>query len=397
MGPNAQQGRQRPAFDPAAFNRLARLERHTGNSLPYASGQINNSIDLPNVGYHYRIMLDLNLTGTSAGSVSGSFMSGAYNSAEGRFPAPLGMLPGIKYTLNTSNPIWNTDAYGAHRLALIANRGIDPWVMVATAADIGRLRKEIDLFNIYNVTDAAFVLPGAAIVASKAYAYNVSLPLALTLGEIATAGLIPVQDVRINPQLYIDFGAFATAGVLATVGADVGTIVGSLLTHTDFFVAPPGVRPDTRYAMQTSYRIQSITATGDNIFRANIGGVLLRTLFTMWNVSNSVINAMNTTDTSQWRMRVNQGILIENRNPKTFFSDERRWYSKILPDECYCFDHVASGFGEPGMPSLRDRLETRMFTLVEFLWNQVTTPSSGSTRVYQQELVDLQRLGAMGA
>jgi hypothetical protein len=206
-----------------------------------------------------------------------------------------------------------------------------------------------------------------------------------------------VQDVRINPQLYIDFGAHATNNVLATVGADVGTVTGSLLTHTDFFVAPPGVRPDTRYAMQTSYRIQSITATGDNIFRANIGGVLLRTMFTMWNVSNSVINAITTADISQLRMRVNQGILVENRTPQTFIADENRWYSKRLPDECYVWDHVASGFGEPGMPSLRDRLETRMFTLVEFLWNQVTTPSSGTARVYQQELVDLQRLGAMGA
>lgn len=401
-------GQQVMAPNPALFNRVARLQRHLVGAVQYSPAVAGRFLELPNVGYHYRTFSQFDLQSQTIAAPSGRWLSGQFGGNTTRFPAPTGVLRGHRYTLNVSSPIYASDGYGNYIIQLVNNRGLDPFTQVATGS-VGRNRKERATFAILNQTTGALVLPDALLAGTTAYSLRGSFLIALTLGESAAAGLIPVQDIRITPQLFFDFGDLTD---LVSVpgdfsgGTGTGQFAGNFNVIVDFFTVPSdSIRPDTSFVLQTRNDIQSVSGTGDQIYRPQIGGVILKTIFTVWNNSRAVdVSASGagsggsavaaTTGVDNLRLRIQQGVTLENLLPQIHVMDERRWYSKLLPDECYVFDHV-TGFGDPTLPSLRDRIASNQLTRLEYIlqWaTGLTVTQQAELRNYIMQLVPLPRV-----
>jgi hypothetical protein len=388
MGPN-----------PALFNRVARLQRHQVGSVQYSPATSGRFIELPNVGYHYRpwAQFDLDSVQNTVANPTGRWLSGQFGGNTARFPAPLQIVRGLRYTLNVSSPIYASDGYGNYVIQLVSNRGLDPFSQVASGM-VGRNRKERAVFCILNTTTGALVLPDSAVAGATRYVVRGVYLIPLTLGESAAAGLIPVQDIRITPQIFFDFGDLTD---LVSVPADFQQqFAGNFNIFVDFFTVPDDtIRPDTSFVMQTRNDILSVSGTGDQIYRPQIGGVILKTLFTIWNNSRAIdvstaTGATPTTGVDNLRLRVQQGVTLENLFPQIHIMDERRWYSKYLPDELFIFDHL-TGFGDPTLPSLRDRIASNQLTRLEYIlqWNSsLTVTATAELRNYIQQLVPLPRV-----
>jgi hypothetical protein len=63
-----------------------------------------------------------------------------------------------------------------------------------------------------------------------------------------------------------------------------------------------------------------------------------------------------------------------------------------MPHNVISFDHVASGFGDPGMPSLRDRIESGKLTLLEYQWDQDVLTTAGEWRGVFEQLLPLPKV-----
>jgi hypothetical protein len=400
----AQRGRGGQAVqgpNPALFNRVARLQRHLVGAVAYAPAVAGRFIELPNVGYHYRTFSQFDLTATSIAAPAGRFLSGHFGANTARFPCPMQMARGHRYTLNVSSPIYASDGYGNYIIQLVSNRGLDPFTQVAFGG-VGRNRKERATFCILNQTTGALVLPDSAVAGATLYALRGVYFIPLTLGESAAAGLIPVQDIRITPQLFFDFGDLtdlvSTPNDFTGAGGS-GQFAGNVNIIVDFFTVPnDSIRPDTAFVLQTRNDILSVSGTGDNIYRPQIGGVILKTMFTIWNNSRAVDVGSTTTSPTgvvdNLRLRIQQGVTLENLLPQIHVIDERRWYSKLMPDELWIFDHV-TGFGDPTLPSLRDRIASNQLTRLEYIvqWDGgVSVVQTAELRNYVQQLVPLPRV-----
>ena len=386
MPMNRGRGNQQMMPNPALFNRAARLQRQNIGAVTYAAGVNSQYQQLPPVGYHFRTFTFFDLDATSAAAPTGTWLSGQFGGGINRFAAPLNILRGLRYTLNVSSPIYSTDGYGNYVIQLVNNRGMDPFVQVASGA-VGRNRKERAVFCILNATTGAIVTPGSAIAAATDYKLRGCYLVPLTLGESASAGLVPVQDIRINPQLFMDFGDKTD---LMTVTTDFASnFTGNFTNFVDYFTVPaPNIRPDTSYVLQTRQDIQQIAGAGDNSYKPQIGGVILRTIFTIWNNSQAV----DVPTVGDLRLRIQQGVVLEELTPQIRIMDERRWYSKLLPDEVYVFDHL-TGFGDPTLPSLRDRIASNTLTLLEYIVNWVgAVTATAEFRNYVMQLVPLPRV-----
>ncbi len=374
---------------PAAFNRLARLQRHSVGAITHTDDVSGRFLELPNVGYHYRLMVPYDLAMTSVGAPAGRFLSGHFGSNTARFVCPTGIVRSLKYTLNVSSPIYETDGYGNYALQLIhSGNSLDPFVRQATT-DVGFNRKERSLFAIFNATTGAIVQPDSLVAGTTNYNLRGIYHISLTLGEAATAGLIPVQDIRIAPQLFLDLGN--RTDVVSTAADFTGSPVGNYEVFLDYFTTPSGmIAPDTNFVMQTRRDLVSVVNTGEQFHRPQIGGIFLRNVFTVWNNARAVEPAT----IELLRLRIQQGIILESRTPDTFIADERRWYGKKLMDEIYAWDHIA-GMGNPGMPSLRDRVASNQLTRLEYIlnWSAGTAvTATAELRNYIQQLVPLPRV-----
>jgi hypothetical protein len=411
MGPNPMMvnrgrgGQQVAGANPALFNRVARLQRHNVGAVTYAPAVAGRFMELPNVGYHYRTFAQFDLTSKSIAGPAGRFLAGGFGSNTNRFMAPLQVLRGHRYTLNVSSPIYASDGYGNYIIQLVSNRGLDPFVRVASG-DVTRFRKERAAFAIVDGTANTIVTPDALVVGAHDYELRGVFMIALTLGESAAAGLIPVQDIRITPQLFFDFGDLtdlvSTPNDFTGAGGS-GEFAGNFNITVDFFTVPSdSIRPDTAFVLQTRNDIQSVSGSGDQIYRPQIGGVILKTIFTIWNNTKAVDVGSRTISPSggdaagvvdNLRLRIQQGVTLENLLPQIHIMDERRWYSKELPDEVYVFDHL-TGFGDPTLPSLRDRIASNQLTRLEYIvqWGSVTVVQTAELRNYIQQLVPLPRV-----
>jgi hypothetical protein len=371
-----------PVVDPAAFNRLARLQRHAISSMPHQDNTLGRFVDLPNVGYHYRCVVSHDLSVTSVGGPTGRWLSGHFGGNTTRFTAPFGLLPNIKYALNVSSPIYSTDAYGNYILNLLHDRGLDPYAQVAVG-QIGRNRKERFGFSILNNTTGALVTPDSLVAAATDYRLRAIYPIHLTLGESAGAGLVPAQDIRIAPQLFLDTGSAAT---IASVAADLGAITGNYDVQLDYFtIGSPNVKPDTSMVLQTRQEIQAVTGTGEQIYRPQIGGIFLKEVMCVFNNSR----AIDPVTVELHQLRVQQNVEFETLAPRIRIGDELRWYSKRMPDEMWCIDHT-TGLGDPTMPSLRDRIASNQMTRVEYIlrWAAGTAVvQTAEIRHYLQQLL----------
>lgn len=378
--------------DPATFNRLARLNRHKVGTLAFGANQSSQYIDLPNVGYHKDVLALMSLTATAGGSPTGRFLSGHYGGNTNRFPCPLGIVQRIAYALNVSTPIYSSDGYLNYILNLVNGKGLDPWVQNEEAswgARLGIARKERALHCILNTTDGDIVPPDSTVTASKAYAFRAAFRVPLTFGESAAAGLIPVQDIRIHPQLLFDFGNKAhISSAAADFAADP---TGNLEVICDYFTVPdPGVRPDTDYVLQTTMDQQTISGVGELVYRPQIGGIITRIINTFWN-SSKAVDPFDFLDTM--RLRIQQGVVLEHRPIPSFLADECRFYGKRLPDEVLVWDHT-TGLGDPTLPSLRDRISSNQLTSLEYIADidsGQTITATAENRILKQQLIPLPR------
>lgn len=373
---------------PPDFNRIARLQRQNVGTIAYTADVSAQSLDLPPVGYHYRLLAHADLDTTAAGVVTGRWLSGHIGGNTNRFRAPFGLVKGIRYALNVSSPVYYSDGYGNHLLQLAERKGLDPFVQVATSS-VGYARKERSLCAIFNATDGALVAPDAVLVAAKNYKLRFPIHIPLTLGDAALVGLVPVQDIRIRPQLILDFGG---KGDVASVAADLGTITGNFTVFCDYFTVPnEAVRPDTSFVFQTLMDIQQVAGTGDQDYRPQIGGVIMRVIQAIFNSSKG-IDAYSTIE--ERSLIVQQGVYLQRESPIVSLYDERRYQSKILPDEALLWDFT-TGAGDPTMPSLRDRLPTSQATWLTLRnkWGSGTAvAATAEIRSYRQQMVPVDRV-----
>jgi len=134
-----------------------------------------------------------------------------------------------------------------------------------------------------------------------------------------------------------------------------------------------------------------VAGTGDQIYRPQIGGVILKMIFTVWNNSRAIdVQPAG----SNLQLRIQQGVTLENLIPQVHIMDERRWYAKLLPDEVWVYDHL-TGFGDPTLPSLRDRIASNQLTRLEYIYQWPGTTAVTATaelRNYLLQLVPLPRV-----
>lgn len=403
----APQGRRLPPPNPALFNQLARFVRQnmdTRSISATATGaaQKLQPIDLPPVGYHFRVncWFDLLLT---VGDITNARLRSNDTIANTnlRFPAPWGFVQRSRYSVNGANEVWNMPGYENFILQCAINRGrrplfgLDVWGTSSTGSR-GYGAKEA-MFGLSQPTGTTpllthtFLSDDSALTDTTNVDMKFMLAHNLTLGESAVAGLLPVQDYRIKPQLELEIGNVGDVVVNPTNVSAAGT----MYTICDYFEAPPGVRPDTRFVKQSRYQTETMTGTGEKKFAPQLGGVLLRTFISLWHGS-ATGTAQYAVDLeeccSDTRVVVQQNTQLENIPPAFRAYDELRWYSKFLPSNVLTFDHVASGFGDPGMPSLRDRIESGKLTKIEYQWDQDVLTTAGEWRAVFEQLLPLPKI-----
>jgi hypothetical protein len=397
-----------PPPNPTLFNQRARLIRQNLStlSISQAVGAAANQltpVDLPPVGYHYRVFNWFDLAETS-GDITSSRLRSNDNIANTnlRFPAPWGFINRSRYTINGSSDVWNMPGYENFLLQLAANRGkkplfgLDVWGSSTTGSrGYGSKEQQFAVTSVAGTTPLltyTFLSDDSAGVDTTVYGIKFMLAHPLTLGESAVAGLLPVQDYRIKPQLIVEVSNPDAIWVNPT---NAGTITGTMYTICDYFEAPPGVRPDTRFVKQSRFQTETMSGTGAKKFAPQLGGVILRTFISLWHGSatGTSMYAVNLEEQiSNTRVVVQQNTQLENVPPAFRAHDELRWYSKFMPNNVLTFDHIASGFGDPGMPSLRDRIESGRLTLLEYQWDQDVLTTAGEFRSVYEQLLPLPKL-----
>lgn len=398
------QGGRRSGATPALFNREARLMRHEVNTKAYSASTANQSVDLPNVGYHCRVLSWGDLSVTMDAAIGGTWKNGLSFKAgqaanKGSFPpAPWGLINRYRYALNTSSPVVDSDGIGNWFWQLIQNRGAS--LMAYNAENNpGLFQKEYLLGALFNSTDGnAIEEAGQAPTASKTYKLRIPLVANLAFTPSAVAGLIPVQDTRIKPQIIFDFAAGTGSGNSAPLmdTADDATAApsGNFRNFVDTFVTPnAGIQPDTSYVVQSTFEEQSITGTGEFSYQPQIGGVLLQVMAVLLN-TDTQFAGLDVEKIESFRLRVQRGITFEEVHPVVKIADERSWYAKRIPDCLWVWDHVSSAFGDPGLAGFRDRVESGRYTYLEYLFNIASsaTLSGAKARFYRREMVKIDRL-----
>jgi hypothetical protein len=360
-------------------------------------------IDLPSVGYHYRVFnwFDTLLT---VGVVTAERLRSMNTIATTnlRFPAPWGFVQRSRYSINGSSDVWNMPGYENFLLQLAANRGkkplfgLDVWGTGTTGSrGYGAKENQFALSQTTGTTPLlthTFLDMDSALTTSTNVDIKFMLAHPLTLGESAVAGLLPVQDYRIKPQLHLEIG---NVGDIVAVITGTHTLAGTIRTICDYFEAPSGIRPDTRFVKQSRFQTTSMSGTGQQNFAPQLGGVLLKTFISLWHGSATSLSmyAANLEETvGNSRLVVQQNTQLENCNNAFRAHDELRWYSKFMPSNVLSFDHVASGFGDPGMPSLRDRIESGRLTKIEYQWDQNVLTTAGEWRAVFEQLLPLPKL-----
>lgn len=408
MALQTRSGQPLPPANPTLFNQRARFVRanmdtRSITATATGSAQRLQPIDLPSVGYHFRVFswFDTLLT---VGDITNARLRSNDTIANTnlRFPAPWGFVQRSRYSINGSNDVWNAPGYENWLLQLCANRGRRPLygldVFGSTTTGTRGFGAKEAMFALSQPTGSTpllthtFLSDDSALTDSTNVDMKFMLSHLLTLGESAVAGLLPVQDYRIKPQLEYEIG---NVGDIIVNPTNV-SLAGTIYTVADYFEAPPGIRPDTRFVKQTRFQTETMSGTGEKNFKPQLGGVLLRTFISLWHGS-ATGTSMYAVDleecVSDTRLIVQQNTTLENIPPAFRAHDELRWYSKLMPSNVLSFDHVASGFGDPGMPSLRDRLESGRLTDVKYQWDQDVLTTAGEWRAVYEQLLPLPQIG----
>lgn len=356
-------------MDPARFNQLARLKHLPLSTITYTASGVS-STQLPRVGFQSQLRLKAAYTLTAAGSVSGRFRSGSYGGNTNRFIAPTGLLSNVEYTLNASNPIYKGTGYLNHILAQVLDSG--PSQQETAAALIGYTAQQRESgLSIYNTTDSAWVLPDAALTASKVYALVHNLTIPLALGPAAAVGLVPCQDQRVTPTLNLTFGASSEA---VSVAGDISTLTGSVAGILEYFEAPAGVLPDLTLQHQVSYDQVPITGAGKVQYSPQLGASLCQFLLTMWNSTKAMDPG---TDWDTIDVRAQQTNYMEQQVPYwSFRAQHRALYGKYLPDEVVALDYLSAAAGLPQFPNTRDVVNSAQLTNLDILVNVITGGTS---------------------
>jgi len=397
-----------PPPNPTLFNQRARFIRQNLNTLSFSQAQGAATtqltpIDLPPVGYHYRVFnwFDSKIT---IGDQANARLRSNDNIANTnlRFPAPWGGVSRSRYTINGSSDVWNMPGYENFILQMASNRGRKPLfgldVWGSTASGTRGFGAKEQLFSMHQETGTTplltytFLSDDSALTDSTDVYVKFMLAHPLTLGESAVAGLLPVQDYRIKPQLILEI---TNPDAMIVNPTNCSPWAGTIYTICDYFEAPPGVRPDTRFVKQSRFQTETMSGTGAKKFAPQLGGVILRTFISLWHGSATGTSqyAVNLEEqVSNTRVVVQQNTQLENVPPAFRAHDEMRWYSKLLPHNVLSFDHVASGFGDPGMPSLRDRIESGKLTLLEYQWDQDVLTTAGEWRAVFEQLLPMPKL-----
>lgn len=356
---------QGPVMDPARFNQLARLKHMAVNTTTYTASAVTSQ-QLPKVGFQSQLKLKAAYTLTAAGSVSGRFRSGSYGGNTSRFLCPTGLINNLEYTLNSANPIYKGTGYLNYVLSQVLDSG--PVSQETAAAVIGYVAQQRESgTSIYNTTDSAWVLPDAALTASKVYALTQTLTIPLALGPAAAVGLVPCQDQRTNPALNINFGASSEA---VSVAGDISTLTGSVNGILEYFEAPAGILPDISLQHQVSHDTVGITGAGKLQYQPQLGGSLCQFLMTLWNSTKAMDPG---TDWDTIDVRAQQTNYIEQSVPFWFFrARHRELYGKYLPDEVVALDYLSAAAGLPQFPNTRDVVNSAQLTYLDILVNIIT-------------------------
>lgn len=399
---------QLPPPNPVAFNQYARLNRanlatRSIASVTATSGSVRlTPVDLPSVGYLFRAFNWFDLLMTVGDITSARLRSNDDIATTNlRFPAPWGFINRSRLSINGSSDLWNMPGYESFLLMMANNRGKKPLFGLdvfgsSTTGSRGYGSKE----QMFALTQQAGTSPlltytfldmDSALTDSTNVNTKFMLAYPLTLGESAVAGLVPIQDYRVKPQLEIEH---LDVSALVVNPTNV-TLAGTMHTVCDYFEAPRGVRPDTRFVKQSRYQTATMSGTGAQAFAPQLGGVLLRTFISLWHGSATGTSqyAVNLEEcVSDTRVVIQQNTQIEDIPPAFRANDELRWYSKFMPNNVLSFDHVASGFGDPGMPSLRERLESGRLTFLEYQWDQDVLTTAGEWRAVWEQLLPLPKI-----
>lgn len=395
-----------PPPNPAAFNRYAQYVRlnlnTTSISATATAGPTKiQPVKLPSVGYGYRAFAWFD-TVITVGDITGARLRSNDNIANTnlKFPAPWGFVRQASIEINGNGRIIDTPGYENYLLQLAANRGrkpkfgLDVWGSSVTGSrGFGTKEAQFGLTTRAGTTPLfthTFLDDDSALVDSTDIYANWTLAFPLTLGESAVAGLIPWQDYRVQPILNLVYGH--TGDMI--VNPTNTSIAGTLYACVDYFEAPAGIRPDTRFIKQALFQGETLTGTGEKRFEPLLGGVMLRTFISLWHGS--------ATDASQYAVNLDEQVsskgtriqgntTLDETHPAFTAADELRWYSKFLPNNVLAWDHVASGFGDPGMPSLRDPIKSGRLTAFEYFYQLTALTTQGEQRAVYEQLLPAPR------
>lgn len=401
-----------PPPDPAAFNRYAKYVRlNLPNTsitgvTPTSNAVKAQPIRLPSVGYGYRAFTwwDLLLT---VGDITSARLRSNDNIANTnlKFPAPWGFVRRASVEINGAGRIWDTPGYENFLLQCAANRGRRPKygldVFGSTATGSRGYGSKEAMFALTTVAGTTpllthtFLDDDSALTDSTDVRCRFMTAHNLTVGESAFAGLIPWQDYVVQPILNLEYG---NVGDMVVNPTNV-TLAGTAYSCCDYFEVPAGVRPDTRFIKQTLFQSQTITGTGEKRWEPNLGGgIMLRTFISLWHGSSTDASqyAVNLTEQCSDRgYRIQANTTMDQTHPAFSVHDELRWYGKPLPSNVLNFDHLASGFGDPNMPSLRDPVRMGRLTQFEYFYTLAALTTQGEQRAVYEQLLPAPQIAAV--
>lgn len=401
-----------PPPDPAAFNRYAKYVRL---NLPNTSitgvtatsaGVKAQPIRLPSVGYGYRCFSYWDLLLTVGDTTSARYRSNDnIASTNLKFPAPWGFVRRASVEINGAGRIWDTPGYENYLLQLAANKGRKPLYGLdvfgtTITGDRGFGAKQA-MFGLTKQSGTTplltytFQSDDSAFVDSEDARCRFMTAHNLTLGESAVAGLIPWQDYVVQPILNLEYG---NVGDMVVNPTNI-TLGGTVYSCCDYFEVPAGVRPDTRFIKQTLFQSETLTGTGEKRFSPNLGGgIMLRTFISLWHgsatdASQYGVNLLEQCTSRGYRIQAN--TTMDETHPAFGVHDELRWYGKPMPSNVLSFDHVASGFGDPNMPSLRDPIRMGRLTQFEYFYNLSALTTQGEQRAVYEQLLPAPQVAAV--
>lgn len=352
-----------------AFESQTRRSRQMLNDMVFSAENQTLRVDLPQVGYAARLHIKAFGTITTNASAAGT-----WKTASGYWPYNL--LSRLRLVSNEGLELYNTRGY-VNQLVQMVHRELCAPAQNPVALNYG--------VSNAGAPTAVTVFPTGTIGVSTTYNVCVDYYIPIASDRFLTAGLLLLQNQATRVSLECTLGAGADWGL--TAGAETPSI--TVRAALEYFSVPadPQAQPDTSYIHRWIEDVQPWTASGDNLYKVPVNGVILNILSIYENAGSpqpffSTAGNPNTPNFGNVYVQYAASMRPEQEDFRLHLAQQRLVYGLDFPDGVFVWDFASGG----GIPSLgirpRDVYDTSQLTEFAIAENTTVTPGANS-KIYR--------------